>query len=297
MEQGRFQIPHIKEHFLSLPFQGMSPIDQSILRDKFITDIAFFLTTLFEEPLDYDRMARDIVVSMLDKHRKKPLKQVLGYAFQLYFLFSPRYNLSLLSNVVKERMNLFFYHLKHLDELPVEFYYPQYHFLEPEKKSTFDRWRTRCMNGFTMESLYFLFSKNYPVLHIRLPDTSYVSTPPKTILLSVETGEKLFLLHPYEDQYIHLPSVAESVLQEEEYLIGNTPLSSTTLRQMTKFYDWDRVQAGLGSYLMDNDYELIPTRLLPTTVQEIVTEELPPPLVDLPDFKVKAYEFLELLST
>lgn len=296
MEQGRFQIPKVKDHFLSLPFQAMSPVDQSILRDKFTADVAFFFTTLFEEPLDFDRMAREIVMSMLEKHRKKPLKQVLGFAFQLYFLFSPRYNLSLLSNVVKERMNLFFYNLNQLDELPVDFYYPQYHFLESEKKSTFDRWRTRCMNGFVMESLCFLFSKNYPVLHVRLPDNSYVSSPPKTILLSVETGEKLFLLHPYDEQYIHLPSVAESVIQQEEYLIGDTPLSSTTLREMGKFYDWERVQAGMGSYLMDNDYELVPTRLLPTTIQESL-EEIPPPIMDLPDFKVKAYEFLELLST
>jgi len=299
MDRPRLMIPKVEEYFLSLPFDGLSQVDQDFFRNVFIPDIAFFLTTLFNDKMDFDAMATDIVSGMLAKTADRSLKIFLEHAFHLYFLFSPRYSLNLLCPVLNERMNLFFYNLENLDELPVEFYYPQFHFLGEEKQQTFQRWHDRCMNNFVIEKLYYLFTKNYPVLRVRMPETRVSSSPPKSILLNVQTGEKLALRHPYQDQYLILPEVAQSLLQDQEYLVDGKPLTLDMVSSLERFYDMERVRVGEGSYLMDNDYEI----LMSTT-----TEEAPPLPVEeeeeemevlpdtLPHFKEKAYQFLDLLS-
>ena len=292
------RIPKVEEYFLSLPFEGLSQIDQDFFRSVFIPDLSFFLTTIYDDKMDFDAMASDIIESMLAKTSDKSLKVCLEHAFHLYLLFSPRYNLTLLSNVVKERMNLFFYNLENLDELPVDFYYPQYHFIGEEKQQSFQRWYHRCLNNFVIEKLYYLFTKNYPVLRIKMPETHVSSTPPKTILLNLEMGEKLSLLHPYHDQYIQLSEVAESLLQNQEYLVDNSPLSLDVVSSLETFYDMERVRAGLGSYLMDNQYEILitPTESSTLDEKEEMEEETMMVVDTLPLFKEKAFQFLELLS-
>lgn len=297
MDRPQVSIPKVVEYFLSLPFDGLSTVDQDFFRDIFIPDISFFLSTLYDDKMDFDAMATDIFSGMLAKTADKSLKTFLEHAFHLYFLFSPRYNLNLLSTVIKERMNLFFYNLENINELPVEFYYPQFHFLEEEKQQTFQRWHDRCRNNFVIEKLYYLFTKNYPVLRVRMPESRISSSPPKSILLNVEIGESLSLLHPYRDQYIRLPEIAESLLQNQEYLVDGEPLSFDTVSSMEHFYDMERVRAGMGSYLMDNDYEiLISSTETQHSVDVVVEEEKEPELEALPHFKEKAYQFLELLS-
>lgn len=297
MDRPQVSIPKVEQYFLTLPFNGLSAVDQDFFRDVFIPDISFFLSTLYDDKMDFDAMATDIVSGMLAKTADQSVKTFLEHAFHLYFLFSPRYNLNLLTPVVKERMNLFFYNLENIDELPVEFYYPQFHFLGKEKQQSFQRWHDRCRNNFVIEKLYYLFTKNYPVLRVRMPETRISSSPPKTILLNIEVGESLSLLHPYGDQYIHLPEVAESLLQNQEYLVDGEPLSISAVSLMESFYDMERVRAGMGSYLMDNDYEILisATETQPSVV--IATEvEREDELDTLPHFKQKAYQFLELLS-
>lgn len=294
-ERPRVRIPKIEEYFLSLPYENMSPADQKILHEKVRNDLSFFLPTIFDDKLDFDAMSSAIVSSVLSKHQDKPLRSCLGHVFNLYLLLSPRYNLDLLTTVVKDRLNLFFYRLENLDELPIDFYYPQYHFLGQEKQQTFDRWRTRCMDNFITETLYYLLIRNYPVLHIRLPENSYQVSIPKTILLGVEVGDKMSLLHPYQDQYIFLPDVAESIIQDQEYLVHKKPISPNTLLAMEQFFDLERVRAGLGSYMMDNEYEIMPIMPPQTTTREEEEEESEILPETLPDFKEKAYDFLASL--
>jgi hypothetical protein len=130
-----------------------------------------------------------------------------------------------------------------------------------------------------------------------MPESRISSSPPKSILLNVEIGESLSLLHPYRDQYIRLPEIAESLLQNQEYLVDGEPLSLDTVSSMEHFYDMERVRAGMGSYLMDNDYEiLISSTETQRSVDVVVEEEKEPELEVLPHFKEKAYQFLELLS-
>lgn len=297
MDRPQLMIPKVEEYFLSLPFNGLSQVDQDFFRDVFIPDISFFLTTLYHDTMDFDAMATDIVSGMLAKTADMPLKTVLEHASNLYFLFNPRYNMNLLSPVLKERMNLFFYNLENLDELPVEFYYPQYHFLGEEKQQTFQRWHDRCMNNFVIEKLYYLFTKNYPVLRVRMPETRISSSPPKTILLNVETGEKLALRHPYQDRYLVLPEVAQSLFQDQEYLVNGKPLSLDMVSSLERFYNIERVRVGEGSYLMDNDYEILISATTETPSVLIDQEEETEPMPDtLPRFKEKAYQFLDLLS-
>lgn len=297
MDRPQVSIPKVEDYFLSLPFEGLSAVDQDFFRDVFIPDISFFLSTLYDDKMDFDAMATDIVSGMLAKTADKSLRLFLEHAFHLYFLFSPRYNLNLLSTVIKERMNLFFYNLENIDELPVEFYYPQFHFLGEEKQQTFQRWHDRCRKNFVIEKLYYLFTKNYPVLRVRMPESRISSSPPKSILLNVESGESLCLLHPYRDQYIRLPEIAESLLQNQEYLVDGEPLSLGTISSIEHFYDMERVRAGMGSYLMDNDYEiLISSTETQPAIEVTVQEEKEAELEALPRFKEKAYQFLELLS-
>lgn len=297
MDRPQVSIPKVEEYFLTLPFEGLSTVDQDFFRNVFIPDISFFLSTLYDDKMDFDAMATDIVSGMLAKTADQSVKTFLEHAFHLYFLFSPRYNLNLLTPVVKERMNLFFYNLENIDELPVEFYYPQFHFLGEEKQQSFQRWHDRCRNNFVIEKLYYLFTKNYPVLRVRMPETRISSSPPKTILLNIDVGESLSLLHPYGDQYIRLPEVAESLLQNQEYLVDGEPLSVAAVSLMERFYDMERVRAGMGSYLMDNDYEILisATETQPSVVVETEVER-EEELETLPLFKEKAYQFLELLS-
>lgn len=295
-EHSHLRIAKIEEYFLSLPYENLSPVDQDTLRDVFVNDLSFFLSTAFDDKLDFDRMALDIVSSTLSKAQCKPLKECFEHVFQVCFLFDPRYNMNLLSSIAKERMNLFFYKLDNLDELPVEFYYPQYHFLEKEKQQSFDRWRKRCMDNFIIEKLYVLFTKNYPILRVKLPEFHSFSSPSKTILLNVDSGEKLSLLHPYLNQYIYLPEVAESIRQNQEYIVDGNPISPETVLAIEHFFDIERVRAGLGSYLMDNEYELVSTTSMEASTQEYQIEEERQVLETLPDFKEKAYKFLDLLS-
>lgn len=295
VEKPRVRIPKIEEFFLSLSYENMSPVDQKIIHEKIHNDLVCFLPTVFDDKLEFDAMSSTIVSSLLDKHQHKPLRDYLKYAFNIYFLFSPRYNLDLLTNVIKDRMNLFFYQLENLDELPVDFYYPQYHFLEKEKQNVFDRWRERCMNNFITETLYYLFIRNYPVLQVQSPETHISSSIPKAILLGVEVGDKISLLHPYQDQYIFLPDVAESIIQNQEYLVNKKPIHPDLLSFMEKFFDLERVRAGLGSYMMDNDYDVpltMPIQDEKGYFDEDTSSILPE---TLPDFKEKAYEFLALL--
>jgi len=295
-QHSHLRIAKVEEYFLSLPYENMSPVDQDTLCDVFVNDLSFFLSTVFDDKLDFDRMALDIVSSILSKIQNKSLKTCLEHVFQVCFLFNPRYNMNLLSSIVNERMNLFFYQLDNLDELPIEFYYPQYHFLEQEKQQSFDRWRKRCMDNFIIEKLYVLFTKNYPILKVKLPEINSSSSPPKSILLNVETGEKLSLLLPYLNQYIYLPEVAESIRQNQEYIVEGNPISPETVLAIEHFFNIERVRAGLGSYLMDNDYELVPTTSFETITHEYQIVEEKQVLETLPDFKEKAYKFLDLLS-
>lgn len=294
-ERPRVRIPKIEEFFLSsLSYENMSPVDQEIIHTKIHNDLVCFLPIIFDDKLDFDAMSSTIVSSLLTRHQDKPLRVFLKHAFNLYFLFSPRYNLDLLSNVIRDRMGLFFYRLENLDGLPVDFYYPQYHFLDKEKQGVFDRWRERCVNNFTTEMLYYLFARNYPVLQIRAPETHLSSSIPKSILLGVEVGDKISLLHPYQDQYVFLPDVAESIIQNQEYLVHKKPIHSGVLSCIETFFDLERVRAGLGSYMMDNDYEMPLTMPTQDEVEEI--EETPNTLPEtLPGFREKAYEFLASL--
>lgn len=296
MEQhSQFRIPKIEEYFLSMPLENMSPTDQEILREKFQSDVSFLLSNTFHDRLDFDGMSSRILSSVLTRMKTEPLQTCLEHMFLLYFLFSPRYNLELLSPVVKERMNLFFYQLEHLDELPVQFYYPQFPFMGQEKQETFLRWQKRCCHHFVLENLYYLFTKNYPILHLKVDNYTVASSPPKTILLNVEMGNKLTLSHPFHEEYLYLPDVAGSILLHQEYLVKNEPLSFEVVSDMEKFLDLERVQAGLGSYMMDNDYEIFPTAPLPT--RNMFHDEEPATALELlPDFKEKAYQFLESLS-
>lgn len=288
-DHSPFRIPHVEDHFLSLPFINLSPVDQDIIKSKASNDLSFFLSTLFDEHLDFDSMSSLLISSIFNKHNT--LRECLQAVFHVFFLVSPRYNMELVSKVFKDRMNLFFYRLEDLDELPVDFYYPSYRFLGQEKQGQFDRWRSRCMDYFVTESLYYLFMRNYPVLHIKAPPNAS-SSPPKSILLSVEVGDKLSLLHPYHDKYIYLPGLADSLLQSQEYIVDGSAVSAEFLTAIEKFYNLERVRAGLGSLMMDNDFELQPTA--PTfVVREVETFS---ELEALPDFKEKAYQFLELLS-
>lgn len=295
MEQhSQFRIPKIEEYFLSMPVENLSPVDQEILHEKFQNDLSFLLSNIFQDRLDFDSMSKHIISSLLIKIQSQPLKDYLSHVFLIYFLFSPRYNLELLTQVAKERMNLFFYQFNNLDELPIEFYYPQYPFIGQEKQETFNRWQKRCCDNFIIENLYYLFTKNYPILHLKVPDSyTFSSSPPKTILLNVDRAD-LTLSHPYDNQYIFLPDVAGSILQHQEYIVEHEPLSSEFMANIEKFFDLERVQSGLGSYMMDNEYEVFPTSVPSTIV--IHDEPEPTILEDLPDFKQKAYEFLELLS-
>jgi hypothetical protein len=298
-ERPQLRIPKVEEYFLSLPFDNLSSPDQDFFLNIFKADISFFLTTIYDDTLDFDGMASVIVSGMMDKIETSSLKTCLEHAFHVYFLFDPRYNMNLLSNVAKERMNLFFYNLDNIDELPIDFYYPQYAFLGEEKQKSFERWHDRCMNGFIIEKLSYLFTKNYPVLRVKMPENNASSFPPKTILLGIETGEKIPLLHPYNNQYIYLPEVAGSIIQGQEYMVNGKPLSIDALSSIEKFLDLERVRAGLGSYLMDNDFEISVSTIRPHTETIIHEEE---ELVEtnhmetLPDFKEKAYGFLEMLS-
>lgn len=297
MDRPRLTIPKVGEHFLSLPFESLSTTDQDFFRNVMIPDLSFFLTMVYDDTMDFQSMSTDIFTGMLAKTADKTLEQFLGHAFHLYFLFSPRYNLNLLTDVVKERMGMFFYHLDNLDELPVEFYYPQYHFLGEEQKQSFQRWYDRCKNNFITEKLYYLFTVNYPILRVRMPENHVSSTPPKKILLNVETGENISMLHPYRNQYLRLPEVAESILQNEEYIVGGKPLSPNMVSSLRYFYNIERVRSGMGSYFMDNDYEvLITASETPTTTREEMEEVAQSSIDTLPHFKEKAYQFLELLS-
>ena len=302
-EHYQLRIPKIEDYFLSLPFYSLSPHDQDFFRNLFIPDISFFLTLVYNDPINTDKIASHIVEGMLEKTKHKPLKECLGHAFSLYFLLNPRYNFNLLTDVFKERMNLFFYNLENIDELPVEFYYPQYHFLEDEKKHSFDMWVERCRNIFITEKLYYLFSKNYPILKIKIPEiVSASSTPPKNLILNVETGEKIVLLYPYQKEYIYLPEVAGSIMKNQEYSLHNKPLPNTIIRTMERFFDLGRVQVGLGAIFLDHDYEIMDsgsqhTILSPNQTDSNEQEDKTiPTLETLPNFKENAYKFLELLS-
>jgi hypothetical protein len=280
------RIPRVEDYFLSLPYENLSAVDQDILCERIRSDLSFLLPTIMEERLDFDQMASTLLSAVVSKHQDKPLREFLAHVFHIFFLVHPRYNMDLVSTVFKDRMNLFFYRLENLDELPVEYYYPSYHFLEEEQKQSFSRWQSRCRENFLSESLCALFTRNYPVLRVKLPSSTSLSVP-KSILLGVETGDKLSLLHPYQDRFLFLPDVADSILRNQEYLVGNHPLPVDTLG---RFFDLERVRAGLASYLMDNDYELAPTPPQATTTR---TEGgVVEPLLTLPDFKKKAYAFL-----
>ena len=288
-ERPRIQFPKITEHFLNLPLADMSENDQQTICQQIKHDLTFFLSMIMDEKLDFDAMAFSMVSSLMDKNKDKPLQEFLQHVFQYYFLFSPRYNLDLMSTVIKQRMNLFFYRLDQLDEVPVSFYYPQYNFLGEEKQQCFDRWMKRCQNNFVQESLYCLFMKNYPALRVKLHDYSFTSTPPQSILLGVDEGDKLSLLHPYKDQYIYLPDVASSILQGQEYLVNGKPIEVAVMIQIESYFNLERVRAGLGSYMMDNDFELDAPSFIPTTTS-IYTPFQPPD--SLPDFKEHAFSLL-----
>lgn len=291
-QRPRIRIPKIEDYFLSLPYENLSQVDQKIICDRIRTNLSFLLPTVFDGQLDFDAMSSFLLSSVLSKHQDKSLRVFLTHVFQLFFLLNPLYNLDLLSNVIRDRLNLFFYRLDNLDELPTGFYYPQYHFLGHEKQQTFERWRTRCLDNFITESMYSLFTRNYPVLQVKFPALHSISVP-KTILLGVETGDKLSLLHPYKDQYISLPDVAESILWDHEYIVNKEPLPVDTLSALEKFFDLERLWAGRSSQMMENDYKI--TTPLPdaTTITTITTEKETIGLTDtLPDFKKNAYEFL-----
>lgn len=293
-ERPLLQFPKITEHFLNLPLADMSENDQNTVCQQIQHDLTFFLSMIMDEKLDFDAMASYMVSSLLDRNKDKPLREFLQHAFQYYFLFSPRYSLDLMSTIINQRMNLFFYRLDRLDELPVSFYYPQHPFLGEEKQQCFDRWHKRCQDNFVQETLYCLFMRNYPALRVKLQDNAFTSTPPKSILLGLEEGNKLSLLHPYRNQYIYLPDVASSILQNQEYLVDGKPVPGAVMDQIGSLFDLERVRAGLGSYMMDNDFELQAPSFIPTTM---TTNPTPiQPIATLPDFKQKAYAFLASMA-
>lgn len=291
--RARLTLPKVKEHMLSLPFEDLSPADQEVVLRKVRGDLTFFLSRVFDDELDLDAISSrlvDAALAMTDSFRG-----FLSHVFQLYFMLAPRYNMDVVSGVIRDRLNLFFYRLDSLCALPVEFYYPQFPFLADPEKESFRRWRQRCLDSFILETLASVFARNYPILRVRVPDHHSFTCSPPPKLIPVSAREKLALLHPHLNTFLYLPEVAASILAEEEYLVGGSPLPRETTTDMARFLDLDRVRAGLASLMMDNEYE-VPTTLAVGTTTTTTTTTPAAANLELSGFRENAYRFLELLS-
>ena len=288
--RARLTLPKVKEHMLSLPFEDLAPSDQEVVLGKVRGDLTFLLSRVLDDQLDLDAISSRLVsaaVAMTDSFRG-----FLSHAFQLYFMLSPRYNLDVVSGVVRDRLNLFFYRLDSLCELPVEFYYPQHPFLSDKDKESFRRWRQRCLDSFILETLASLFARNYPILRVRVPASHSFTCSPPANLIPGGFREKLSLLHPHGDTFVYLPDVAASILSEEEYLVDGKPVPTAPLE---KFFDLERVRAGLAALMMDNEYE-VPTTTAVGTATTTTTSTTTDTDTDLEGFRENAYRFLALLT-
>ena len=283
-------IPNVVLHFLMQHHANLAPADYLFFQRKFRSEISLYLSSLYDEKLDTDKIANDIEKSAYDSSHT--LNEYLKNIFNVFFLINPRYYyLDKITTVFKERLNMFFYNINKIHELPIEFYFPQYHFLEKKDQEEFLSWRNRSMEVFILESIYNLFSTNYPILKTNLKTHNIKQPNPDW---NVGTGSKLALLVPYKNKYISLPPLAKSILQHEEFNIDGKNVDKKFIASLTKYFNLEKAQYGLGAYFMDNEYELANDFYRFENIKEDEKVQVVP---HLNNFKEKAYAFLNEMKS
>lgn len=301
MERDRsVVVPNAHNFFLHLDLHALSQSDMDFITRKVRSDMTAFLSAVFHEKLDLDRIVAEIEEGI--RNDSITLSDYLINAFHVMVLIDPRYNLkSILGSyfpTIAERFRLFLYKLPSLHKLPIPFFYPQYPFVDQIDRMRFNTWFQKMGEHFATSHVVSLLHSQYPDL--RVTETHKMPThllPPSS--LEMPTGfppEKAAFFLPYKEEFVWLPNVASSILHQEELLVHDKPLDKEFAHLVAEHFQLDRAEKGIAAMFLDNGYEMeddstvskTDNASLSTSIQSSSEE-------NLPGFKSKAFEFLQSL--
>jgi hypothetical protein len=276
-------LPHIQENFLALPFGSLSERDQSFLRQTIQTKLGLFLKDVFVEKMNIDQVVQEIETPIM--HTSTSLGSYLERIARLFFFFDPRYGFNALFTGFNERVNMFYYRLAHLADLPVEFFYPQYAILE--NTADFDRLLSDQRQCFIQELLARLFYIHYPFLKF-IPKKCVVR--PFQPVFHTPHDDSLTLYVPYKRTFRYLPDVAHGIIHHDELSLDHAFLDSIAF-----FFDLDRVRHAYAAVLQPSGFELSDDHVDISAVvaSHDISASGPHVIAPLPEFKTRALVFLD----
>lgn len=279
------QIPHVIDHMLSLPLGSLSARDLTSLRDHFRKSISILLTDIFIEKLDTDSIASEIEDTIAAT--SESLRHYLSRVFNVVLLIDPRYGMRELFPGIVDRLNMFYYRLETIGDLPVDFYYPQNALLEDT--SSFVSWRDTACRSFCTASIMRVLRVYYPFLRVTVQVDVVRGFKP---VYKPHQTESFTLLVPYKGKFLFLPDVARAILQQEEL----SATSKTFLDNIAVFFDLDRVKDAFAAILDTSGFEIQEeTATAPSVLRLDVSTDLPAVEENLPGFRARAFALLDRL--
>lgn len=287
-QQKGIQLPKLKQHLLDSPLEYLSLTDVEKIRQKMKGDLSTFFNQVFVEKLNTDAIVKEIDSCFL---RCRTLGEYLEKMFKVFLIVHPRYEFHKVFPEMKKRLNLFFYRLPMLGDLPEELLFPRLATLSEEKQQIYRKWCEKNLEDFKQEMIMYLIMEQYRFIRIPIGSISHTAAPAN--LYDDKMVDYMWLM-PWKNVMVDLPEVS-SASPEDEILVGGKPLPSKVVEMIEKFVEVERVKMHEVAFLEETGFELVKENIpVETSVINVPTTQ-PVVLPNLPDFKENAFAYLEEL--
>lgn len=281
----------IQTHLAETPFSKLLQNDILFIRKKIASMFSIYLSLIYKNKLDMDRIVNDIMPSI---NQDTTLENFLSKCFHIMLWIDPSYCFHRICPWMHERLNLFLYNLQHLSDLPIPFFFPQYPLLEKQQQNLFSLWYNKNRQAFLSEIIQSLLHVNYPILRVSASTNSIKTMAPESLFY---IGESLIFLTCYQGDLVDLQGVSRSILSNEEFIVNGLPLKPSFITEVEHFFNIERLEDGFLSSTIDNGYEIATeeNKIIVHKTETSISSD--PEIISLPDFKTNAFDYLHHLMS
>lgn len=287
------QLPRFRQHILTTPLENLAQEDIDKIRTKIRGDLSVYLNGVLTQKLNTDTMAQEIESVFT---RCNTMDDYLGRMFRVFLMINPRYEFTRLFPQVRRRLNLFFYKLTELGDLPDTLLFPRLVAIAPELQDQYRAWYNKNELVFKQEIATYLILERYR--YIRVPPQHFSQSAPPSGICATETTENYTFLFPYKKKFLDLTDLADAC-SSQDVLVDGQELPSSLMDMLRTFLNVDMVRLNVGAFLEETGYELssepsgIPAE---QPIQIAVSADPQQPAhqqTSLPLFRDKAFQFLD----
>ena len=278
-EKG-IQLPNLKKHLLESPIESLASEDVDRIQMKLKKDLSSLLNQVFVKKMDTDKIANE----MESCTNFKTLDEYLSKMFRVFLLVHPRYQFFSVFPEMKDRLNMFFYHLSSIGILPLPLLFPRIETLDESTQEVFFSWIEKATQEFKQDVLAFLLADRYPFIRLPIQSVGHTSAP---VVLHDKTKDNKFLwLMPYHDHQLNICDLC-SVTNHDEVIVGGKPLPAHVLEMVHNYVKCDRVKLRQGAFLEETGFELTQEEDIGLPLETPVLAVQPTPLTtqNIPGFK------------